>query len=158
MLFSKLTVGIQITNTYLNFKNLWTFVKVIKDEIWLHFFVIDAFNWPQGEDKLFIDWIVALVLFIQYFRLLVFGVLVSLCRMYLVNSFFVIWTKWPKTKKISCPVVYFFFNFSKPVLTEKCVFYCQIRNLLSQEKVNKQGRWFFRFWSLWLNNEKQKMN
>ena len=33
--------------------------------------------------------------------------------MYLINSFFVIWSKWPKTKKISCPVYLLFFRLLK---------------------------------------------
>ena len=39
-----------------------------------------------------------------------FDYILYLCRMYLINSFFVIWSKWRKTKKSAVLFVYFFFN------------------------------------------------
>ena len=44
---------------------------------------------------------------------------------------------WPKNEKISCH------------FQAKCRYFLQ--------KINKQDSWFFRFWSLWPKNEKQKM-
>ena len=62
-------------------------------------------------------------------------------------------------QKNQLPCLFTFFSTPQiSVLTENFFLYWPIRNLLSQQKVNKQDSWFFCFWSLWPNNKKTKMN
>ena len=63
----------------------------------------------------------------------------DLCQMYLIRSFFVIWSKWPKTKKSAILFVHFFLNSSKPVLIEKFFLYWPMRN---NEWINRRADFF----------------